>query len=83
MMRAVDHPINANSGELGADRTADGREDEFEEVEGALDLEANGPAADDGEAESVAVEAGVITFDFEGLAREAARREDHGLGWQD
>ena len=35
------------------------------------------------EGESEGVEAGGLGFDFEGLAREAARREDHGLGWQE
>ena len=35
------------------------------------------------EGESEGVEAGGSAFDFEGLAREAARREDHGLAWQE
>ena len=51
-------------------------------MEEARDVEADGPAEGE-EEESVGVEAGVITFDLEGLAREAARRDDHGLGWQD
>ena len=75
-------PINANSGELGADGMGSDYEDEFEQVEEARDVEADGPAEGE-EEESVGVEAGVITFDLEGLAREAARRDDHGLGWQD
>ena len=74
--------MNANSGELGADGMGSDYEDEFEQVEEARDVEADGPAEGE-EEESVGVEAGVITFDLEGLAREAARRDDHGLGWQD
>ena len=35
------------------------------------------------EKESESVEAGGLAFDFEGLAREAARREDYGLGWEE